>query len=126
LRDSCSFSETLDCEHVGLPASTAVYTMLARAAAIIGRPINYRAVVSSFDATIRCVRAGLGVAIMPREILGMASSGQGGQGVQGVNMVPLTDAWARRQFAICFRDGSPLSPAARTLVDYLAGCAQAG
>src|SRR5256885_13574555 len=53
LRDSCSFSETLDCEHVGLPASTAVYTMLARAAAIIGRPINYRAVVSSFDATIR-------------------------------------------------------------------------
>jgi len=83
-------------------------------------------VVSSFDATIRCVRAGLGVAIMPREILGMAGSGQGGQGVQGVNMVPLTDAWARRQFAICFRDGSRLSPAARTLVDYLAGCAQAG
>lgn len=56
----------------------------------------------------------------------MAGSGQGGQGVQGVNMVPLTDAWARRQFAICFRDGSRLSPAARTLVDYLAGCAQAG
>ena len=123
LRDSCSFSETLDCEHVGLPAPTAVYTMLARAAAIIGRPLNYRAVVSSFDATIRCVRAGLGVAIMPREILGMAGSGQG---VQGVHMVPLTDAWARRQFAICFRDGSRLSPAARTLVDYLAGCAQAG
>ena len=47
------------------------------AAAIIGRPINYRAVVSSFDATIRCVRAGLGVAIMPREILGMAGPGQG-------------------------------------------------
>ncbi|MFG0599721.1 LysR family transcriptional regulator [Delftia sp. WSY_4] len=126
LRDSCSFSETLDCEHVGLPASTAVYTMLARAAAIIGRPINYRAVVSSFDATIRCVRAGLGVAIMPREILGMAGPSQGVQGAQGVHMVPLTDAWARRQFAICFRDGSRLSPAARTLVDYLAGCAQAG
>jgi DNA-binding transcriptional LysR family regulator len=118
----CSFRQTLDYEHVGLPASTAVYTMLARAAAIIGRPINYRAVVSSFDATIRCVRAGLGLAIMPREIIGMAGAAPG----QGVHMVPLTDAWARRRFAICFRDGQRLSPAARTLVDYLAACARPG
>lgn len=117
-RESCSFSETLAYEHVGLPASTAVYTMLARAAAIIGQPIHYRAVVSSFDASIRCVRAGLGLAIMPREILQLPGPGQ------AVRMVPLTDPWARRQFAICFRDGRQLSPAARMLVDDLAHCAR--
>ena len=116
-RASCSFSETLGHEHVGLPASTAVYTMLARAAAIIGQPIHYRAVVSSFDASIRCVRAGLGLAIMPQEILRMAGP------EPAVRMVPLTDPWAVRQFAICFRDGSRLPPAARMLVDDLARCA---
>ncbi len=119
-RTRCSFSETLGYEHVGLPASTAVYTMLARAAAIIGRPLHYRAVVSSFDACIRCVRAGLGLAIMPQEVLRMAGPGQ------AVRMVPLTDAWAVRQFAICFRDGSGLPPAARMLVDDLARCAPGG
>lgn len=34
--------------------------------------------------------------------------------------MPLTDAWARRRFSICFRDAQSLSPAARLLVDHLA------
>src|SRR5215207_7061964 len=68
-RRRCSFEETLEFEHVGLPASTAVHTMLARAAAIIGKPLTYRAVVSTFDAALRCVRAGLGIAVVPREVV---------------------------------------------------------
>jgi DNA-binding transcriptional LysR family regulator len=112
-RPRCAFVDTLGYEHVGLPASTAVYTLLARAAAIAGRPLNYRAVVSTFDASLRCVRAGLGIAVVPREVAGpMADEGS-------VVVVPLADAWARRRFTLCFKDEAGLSPAARLLLDHL-------
>jgi len=110
---ACTLAQTLEHEHVGLPANTAVHTMLARAAAIIGKPINYRAVVSTFDASLRCVRAGLGLAVMPREIAQM--SGDRAR----LKIVPLKEAWARRRFAICFKDHAQLSPAARLLVEHL-------
>ncbi|MDM0044495.1 LysR family transcriptional regulator [Variovorax dokdonensis] len=119
-RKSCSFEQTLDFDHVGLPANTAVHTMLARAAAIIGKPIYYRAVVSTFDASLRCVRAGLGLAVVPREI----ASTSGEQDRRRI--VRLDDAWAQRRFAICFRDPGHLSPAARLLVDHLSAQAPKG
>ncbi len=112
----CSFAQTLDYDHVGLPASTAVQSMLIRAAAIIGRPLNYRAVVSTFDASLRCVRAGLGISVVPQETVGPSPHAD-------VCVVPLTDAWAQRNFAICFRDAAALSPAARLLVAHLESCA---
>ena len=110
---TCSFAQTLQYEHVGLPASTAVHTMLARAAAIIGQPLNYRAVVSTFDASLRCVRAGLGIAVVPREVA------ERGANEKDVRVIPLTDGWARRSFAICFRSEETLSPAARLLIAHL-------
>ena len=110
---ACHFAQTLAHDHVGLPTHTAVHTMLGRAAAIIGQPIAYRAVVSTFDAALRCVQAGLGVAVVPREIVRRAGD------ASRMTIVPLKDAWARRRFAICFRDYERLSPAARLLVDHL-------
>ncbi|MEJ8846086.1 LysR substrate-binding domain-containing protein [Variovorax rhizosphaerae] len=109
----CAFEQTLDFDHVGLPASTAVHTMLGRAAAIIGKPINYRAVVSTFDASLRCVRANLGIAVVPSEVaLPVAGS-------FGIKVSMLTDKWAQRQFALCFQDEKRLSPAAKLLVGHL-------
>ncbi|WP_436411665.1 LysR substrate-binding domain-containing protein [Variovorax ginsengisoli] len=99
--------------HVGLPASTAVHTMLARAAAIIGKPISYRAVVSTFDASLRCVRANLGIAVVPREVAEPVAS------TYGLKVLPLTDPWAQRSFAICFYDEKRLSPAAMALAAHL-------
>ena len=116
----CSFEQTLAFDHVGLPASTAVHTMLARAAAIIGRPISYRAVVSTFDAALRCVRANLGIAVVPREIVDPVA------GNFGLQVLPLTDRWARRRFSICFRSEDNLSPSARMLVAHLEKLAAKG
>ncbi len=109
----CTLAQTLDHDHVGLPANTAVHTMLARAAAIIGKPIHYRAVVSTFDAALRCVRAGLGVAIVPKEIAAVS------EGSARMKIVSLDESWAKRRFAICYRDVGQLSPAARLLVEHL-------
>ncbi len=112
-RRRCAFEDTLGFDQVGLPASTAVHTMLARAAAIIGRPISYRAVVSTFDASMRCVRAGLGIAVVPREVAEPVAASL------GIRVLPLTDDWAQRRFTICFNDERKLSPAARMLVEHL-------
>lgn len=112
-RSDCCFADTLGYDHVGLPASTAVHTMLARAAAIIGQPLTYRAVVSTFDAALRCVRARLGIAVVPREVAEPLAHSF------ALRLVPLTDAWAARRFSICFRSDAALSPSARLLVDHL-------
>ncbi|OUM01206.1 LysR family transcriptional regulator [Variovorax sp. JS1663] len=118
-RKQVAFEQTLAFDHVGLPANTAVHTMLARAAAIIGQPLNYRAVVSTFDACLRCVRADLGIAIVPHEIAEPMAA------VYELKLIGLTDRWARRDFAICFNDEKRLSPAAGLLVAHLAKLAGA-
>lgn len=107
------FEDTLDFEHVGLPPTTAVYTLLHRCAARAGKPLRNRAVVSNFDAAFRVVGAGLGVSVVPQEISRLhAEAGR-------IVTVRLLDDWARRQFAVCFRRLDELSPAARRLLDYL-------
>ncbi|MFD1840587.1 LysR family transcriptional regulator [Paracidovorax cattleyae] len=110
----CSFAQTLDYEHVGLPMTTAVYSTLGRAAALAGKPLHYRAVVSTFDAALRCVRAGLGVAVVPQEI---SAPWLGGGAVK---VVTLAEPWASRRFCLCYRVFDDLSPAAQKLALHLA------
>jgi len=113
-RASLSFEQSLDHDHVGLPPATAVYTLLHRAAARAGRSLSYRAIVSNFDAALRVVAADLGVSVIPQQV----ASRQVDHG--NVRIIPLTNAWARRRFALCYRDGAALAPAAARLIDFLA------
>jgi DNA-binding transcriptional LysR family regulator len=117
---SIRFEQTLDAEHVGLPPQTAVHTMLQRAAAKAGRSISYRVIVSNFDAALRVVAANLGVSVVPLEV-GRRSAGL------DIRMVPISDPWAERSFAICFRQFETLQPASQRLVAHLqVRAAQAG
>jgi DNA-binding transcriptional LysR family regulator len=111
---SVSLEQTLDFEHVGMPPSTAVHTMLRRAAGAIGRSVSYRMIVSTFDATFRVVAANLGISVVPAEV------GRAYARIFDMKVVPLTDEWAARRFAICFKDYEALQPAAQRLVDHLA------
>ncbi|CAB3717512.1 LysR family transcriptional regulator [Trinickia soli] len=116
---SVSLEQTLDYEHVGMPPSTAVHTTLRRAAAALGRNVSYRMVVSTFDATFRVVAANLGISVVP------AIVGHTYARIFDMKIVPLTDAWAERRFAIFFKDYEALQPAAQRLVVHLAECAVA-
>jgi DNA-binding transcriptional LysR family regulator len=112
-RVAVSFEETLAFEHVGLPPSAAVNTMLHRAAAKAGRGMNYRVVVSNFDAAFRVVGAGLGISVVPRQVSRIyVSAGQ-------VRIVALSNEWAHRRFAVCYRRHGDLTPAAERLLDFL-------
>ena len=117
-RTSVGFEQTLKFQHVGLPPTTAVHAMLHRAAARAGRVITYRAIVSNFDAELRVVAAGLGVCVIPRQIAAQYER------LRNIRVVGLTDAWAKRRFAICFRDTASLQPAVLRMIDFLAARAE--
>lgn len=111
--EALHFEDTLAHEHVGLPPSTAVHTMLGRAAARAGRHMSYRVVVSNFDAAFRVVAAGLGISVVPRQVSEIyVSAGQ-------VRIIPLLNDWAHREFAICYRRHGDLTPAAGRLLEFL-------
>lgn len=117
-RKRCAFADTLDYEHVGLQPSAAVNQMLARAAALEGRPLNFRTQVSNFEAMLRIVKARLGISVIPKEIAGPYAP------LLGLVVVPLRDAWAQRRFAICYRERETLPKAARLLLDHLVAAAR--
>ena len=116
-RTSLSFVETLQYEHVGLQSNSAVQRMLQRAAAQEGAGVEYRVIVSNFDAAFRAVAAGLGVSVIPVQVGSVYAT------LAGVRMVALTDSWASRRFAVCFRDEATLQPAALRMVEHLAAMA---
>lgn len=117
-RKRCSFEETLEYEHVGLQASSAVNVMLSRAAALAGKQLVYRTQVSNFQASLRVVAADLGISIIPREVVGASAE------TYGLKVVPLRDSWARRRFNICYREKDKLNKAAQMLLDNLAALAK--
>ena len=112
-RKSLRFEQTLAYDHVGLQPSSAVHTMLQRAAARAGRTVSYRAIVSNFDAAFRVVAANLAISVIPVEVGGPYAT------LLGVKVIPLTDAWAQRSFAVCFQDFDALQPAVRRMVEHL-------
>lgn len=113
------FERMLEHEHVGMPTLSAVGLTLQRAAALAGRPLVYRVLVSNFDAALRVVRANLAISVVPVEVA------QPFADAYGLRVMPLADAWATRRFAICFRDTQTLPPAAGLLVDHLRSIAAA-
>ena len=112
-RASLKFAETLGYEQVSMPVSSAVHVMLGRAAAAVGRRVLQRVVVTNFEAALRVVRANLAISVVPREVAEAYLE------VYGLRCIPLDEPWARRRFAICFRNGDSLSAAARLLIEHL-------
>ena len=110
---SLRFEQTLDYDHVSLPISSAVQVMVQRAAARIGRSVNYRVIVSNFEAALRVVRAGLAISLVPREVAHVHAQ------AWNLKLIPVAEPWAQRRFIICFRDATALSPAAQLLADHL-------
>ena len=107
-----SFEQVLDQPFVGLHADSSLYLLLSRAAADVGKPINLRIQVTSFDAVCAMVAAGLGVSIVPR-----AAATPYVQSLKLVS-IPLSNHWAQRQLLLCTVKGE-LHAAAKLLLQHL-------
>jgi hypothetical protein len=88
-------------------------------AARLGATLNIRARVTSFDAVYRMVETGAGVGIVPTVTAGRCRRGM------KVDIVRLSDPWAKRRLAICVRQLSGLPAGAQRLVEHLRQAAPA-
>ena len=115
-RKSIWFEETIDHEHVDIAARSIMKETQRSAAAAAGKQMRYRIQVSTVDAAYRIVAAQLALAIVPRE------EASPSQQALGLKVIPLRDAWAKRQFVITVRN-TPLSVPAQLLVESLCDAA---
>ena len=112
-KTSVSFEDTLEHDQLGLASNASINTLMQRIAAERGRELRYRIHVSTFDGAFRLIQAGLALAVLPKEAVGRYSE------MYGLHVVPLTDAWARREQVICVRDAATLSLPASRLLEHL-------
>lgn len=113
-RSSTSFAEVLEHPFVMLHSGSAIHTFTMNAAAALGRHLDVRIQVKSFEAVCRMVAAGVGVGMVPR-------SAVAAQGPQGLRIVALEEAWAQRDLKVCLRRREDLSKFATDLVSCLVG-----
>ena len=112
-RAQVRFAEVLDQAFVMLHAGSAIHTFTMNAAAALGRHLDVRIQVRSFEAVCRMVGAGVGIGLVPRSAV--ASAGLREPPV----VVDMDEAWAQRDLQVCVRQGAVLSGFAAALVDKL-------
>ena len=110
---STRFAEVLDHPFVMLHAGSAIHTFTMNAAAALGRHLNVRIQVRSFEAVCRMVGAGVGLGLVPKSAVP-----KGGLR-EPPTVVELDESWAQRDLQICVRQRAALSGFAAALVENL-------
>jgi DNA-binding transcriptional LysR family regulator len=112
-RKSMALSQVLDCAFVGLVEGSALQEHIAQQARRLGRRLNYRIRLRSFESVCRMVGEGIGLGIVPQAVaLRNARSAR-------LVRIALTDAWAARNLVLCVRDLDLLPGPAQQLVRHL-------
>jgi DNA-binding transcriptional LysR family regulator len=112
-RASVAFAEVLDQAFVMLHSGSAIHTFTMNAAAALGRHLDVRIQVRSFEAVCRMVGAGVGIGLVPRSAVPRAGLSE------PPVVVALDEAWAQRDLQVCVRKGVELSGFASALVEHL-------
>jgi DNA-binding transcriptional LysR family regulator len=96
------FSETLDEQWISLNPGAAMLNQQLSAASALGKRINLRMQVNSFDAVTQMVASGLGVALLPKAFALSVLQ------VNHLNWRALQDQWAQRKLMVGTRkDADP-------------------
>lgn len=113
--DALPFAQLLHRPFVGLGAERGLSRFLQQQAARSGRVLLHRVRVSSFEAVLRLVEQGVGVAVLPRSATPTALPTRGLR----VQRCALSDAWARRRLLLCRTEQAEHLPGVRALVQAL-------
>ncbi|MEI7297481.1 LysR family transcriptional regulator [Paraburkholderia tropica] len=112
-RKSVHFEEVLDDDFVGLKPGSRMTTLLAGRAAALGRTINYRMQVSTYEAACKFIAEGLAIGVLAHASVVWLQS------ALDLRAVPLEDDWATHELILCARDLNMLPPAARSMFYHL-------
>ncbi len=112
-RAEVCFDDLLDHDIVGLHHGAAVHELMRAEAEGQGRPLKARLQVRGFDAIAQLVEAGLGVAVMP------ATVAQRFAQLFRVQVLPMSDAWAERDYLLGVRKQELLPAVVQRFVDAL-------
>jgi len=107
------FAEVLEYPFVMLHAGSAIHTFTMNAAAALGRHVNVRIQVRSFEAVCRMVGAGVGIGLVPRSAVPRVGMRE------PPVVVELDEPWAQRDLQVCVRERAALSGFAAALVESL-------
>lgn len=116
-RRQLRFADMLDEDVVALESGTATHRLLSSRAAELGRPIKVRVQVRSFEVMCLMISQGLGVGILPELAARPLSE------ALKLTLVPLAEGWAKREYAICMRDGEAMDPPSERLISFLTAAA---
>ncbi|MGU3493435.1 LysR family transcriptional regulator [Xanthobacteraceae bacterium A53D] len=114
-RQSVTLADVAEEDFVALEAGTAVNRLVMERARELGRYLKVRVQVRSFEVMCQMVSHGLGVGILPEAALRPLVN------ALGLALVTLDEPWARREIAICVREGEELPSATRRLLEELRG-----
>lgn len=114
---SSLFAEVLDYPFVMLHSGSAIHTFTMNAAAALGRHLEVRIQVRSFEAVCRMVSAGVGIGMVPRSAVTAGAP---------LAVIELEEPWAQRDLKVCVRKRELLSGFAAELVDCLTASGTAG
>ncbi|MBH2033151.1 MAG: LysR family transcriptional regulator [Pseudomonadales bacterium] len=112
---STLFAQVLDYPFVMLHAGSAIHTFTMNAAAALGRHLEVRIQVRSFEAVCRMVSAGVGVGLVP---LGAVPVGAARA---ALTVIELDEPWAQRDLKVCVRKRELLSGFSAALLACLVG-----
>ncbi|WP_085638316.1 MULTISPECIES: LysR family transcriptional regulator [unclassified Pseudomonas] len=112
-RPSLTFAQTLSHDYVALGAASALAIHLEEQALHIGQRMAIRMRAEGFDAVIRMVAHGAGLAIVPLAALERSAQ------KPRIAHRTLSEDWANRQLHLCARDFAHLPAYARALLDAL-------
>ena len=112
-RRKIAFREALDREFVGFAAGSPMQDLLNYHAFRAGRRLKMRIRLNGSDLMCQMVEKGIGVAILPE------TAARRCQESMDIQIIPLTDTWARRNLMICARSFMSLPVHAQRLVEFL-------
>lgn len=120
-RKLLSFEETLSHDFISAMPGSMMEIMLRRQAFALGKTLSARVEVQSFDGVVRAVAAGLGLGILPREVISPLL-----KETLPIRVIPLSDSWATRHFVLAFRAPPYSSQATLLLAQHLSAMGSEG
>lgn len=109
-RTAVGFAEVLEHPFVMLHTGSAIHTFTTNTAAALGRHLDVRIQVRSFEAVCRMVGAGVGIGLVPRGAVPQAGL------TEPPVVIAMDEPWAQRDLQVCTRKGATLSGFAAALV----------